>query len=70
MKDENNCAIMIEFVGLKAKTYTVKMDGKKNTKKAKSNIVKSNVVARMIIFDYMRCLNEEIEMTRRQSCMI
>jgi len=43
MKDENNCAI-IEFVGLKAKTYMVKMDGKKNTKKAKSNIVKSNVV--------------------------
>ncbi|KYN11187.1 hypothetical protein ALC57_16665 [Trachymyrmex cornetzi] len=32
--------------------------------------VKSNVVARTITYeDYTRCLNEEIEMTRRQSCI-
>jgi len=64
MKDENNGAIMTEFVGLRAKMYAVRMDGK-DTKKAKS--VKNNVVARMITFDdYTRCLNEEIEMTRRR----
>ncbi|KYN23492.1 hypothetical protein ALC57_04090 [Trachymyrmex cornetzi] len=68
MKDENNGMIMTEFVGLRAKMYALKVDGKKGTKKAKG--VKNNVVARMITFDdYTRCLNEEIEMTRRQSCI-
>ncbi|KYN09186.1 hypothetical protein ALC57_18699 [Trachymyrmex cornetzi] len=69
MKDENNDAIMTEFVGLRAKMYAVRVDSKKDTKKVKGN-VKSNVVARTITFDdYTRCLNEEIEMTRRQSCI-
>ncbi|XP_018395227.1 PREDICTED: uncharacterized protein LOC108773791 [Cyphomyrmex costatus] len=68
MKDENNGAIMTEFVGLGAKMYALRVDGKKDTKKAKG--VKSSVVARTITFDdYTRCLNEEIEMTRRQSCI-
>jgi len=68
MKNENNGAIMIELVGLRAKMYTLRVDGKKDTKKAKD--VKSNVVTRTITFDdYTRCLNEEIEMTRRQSCI-
>ncbi|KYN19874.1 hypothetical protein ALC57_07789 [Trachymyrmex cornetzi] len=68
MKDENNGMIMTEFVGLRARMYAVRVDGKKDTKKAKG--VKSNVVARTITFDdYTRCLNEEIEMTRRQSCI-
>ncbi|XP_011636611.1 uncharacterized protein LOC105426895 [Pogonomyrmex barbatus] len=68
MKDENNGAIMTEFVGLRAKMYAMRVDGKKDTKKAKG--VKSNVIARTITFDdYTRCLNEEIEMTRRQSCI-
>ena len=67
MKDENNGAIVIEFVGLSAKMYAVRVDGKKGTKKVKD--VKSNVVAQTITFDYTRCLNEEIEMTRRQSCI-
>ncbi|KYN21235.1 hypothetical protein ALC57_06399, partial [Trachymyrmex cornetzi] len=66
MKDENNGALMTEFIGLRAKMYAVRVDGKKDTKKVKG--VKSNVVARSITFDnYTRCLNEEIEMTRRQS---
>ena len=56
MKDENNGAIMIEFVGLRLKMYVVRMNSKKKTKRHK---VKSNVVARTITFD-MRCLNEEI----------
>ncbi|KYN05015.1 hypothetical protein ALC62_04095 [Cyphomyrmex costatus] len=75
MKDENNGAIMTEFVGLRAKiqhfcrcVYALRVDGKKDTKKAKG--VKSSVVARTITFDdYTRCLIEEIEMTRRQSCI-
>jgi len=66
MKDENNGTIMTEFVGLRAKMDALRVDGKKDTKKAKG--VKSNVVTRTITFDdYTRCLNEEIEMTRRQS---
>ncbi|XP_036148439.1 uncharacterized protein LOC118647504 [Monomorium pharaonis] len=68
MKDENNGAIMTEFVGLRAKMYALRVDGKKDTKKAKG--IKSSVVARTITFDdYTRCLREEIELTRRQSCI-
>jgi len=68
MKDENNGAIMTEFVGLRAKMYALRVDGKKDTKKVKG--VKSNVVAKSISFDdYMRCLFDEIEMTRKQSCI-
>ncbi|KMQ81999.1 hypothetical protein RF55_24526 [Lasius niger] len=68
MKDENNGTIMTEFVGLRAKMYALRVDGKKDIKKVKG--VKSNVIARTITFDdYTRCLNEEIEMTRQQSCI-
>jgi len=66
MKDENNGAIMTEFVRLRAKMYALRVDGKKDTKKVKG--VKSNVVARTFD-DYTRCLNEEVEMTRQQSCI-
>ena len=55
---------MTEFVGLRARMYAVRMDGKKNTKKAKD--VKNNVAR---TFDYTWYLNEEIEMTRCQSCI-
>ena len=47
--------------------YTVRVDSKKDTKKVKG--VKSNVTARIMFEDYVRCLNEEIEKTRRQSCI-
>jgi len=43
MKDENNGAIMAKFVGLRAKMYAVRVDGKKDIKKVKG--VKNNVVA-------------------------
>ncbi|KYM90050.1 hypothetical protein ALC53_01878, partial [Atta colombica] len=49
MKDENNGAIMAEFVGLRVKMYIMRVDGKKDTKKAKG--IKNNVVARTITFD-------------------
>jgi hypothetical protein len=68
MKDENNGMVMTEFVGLRAKMYAVRVDGKKDTKKAKG--VKNNVIARTITFDdYTRCLKDEIELTRRQACI-
>ncbi|XP_076672220.1 uncharacterized protein LOC143371155 [Andrena cerasifolii] len=67
MTDENNGAIMTEFVVLRAKMYALHVDGKKDTKKAKG--VKTNVIARTITFDnYTQCLQKEIEMVRRQSC--
>jgi len=68
MKDENNGAIMTEFVRLKAKIYALRVDGKKDPKKVTD--IKSNVVERTITFDdYTRCLQDEIEMTRTQSCI-
>jgi len=66
MKDENNGAIMTEFVGLRAKMYALCVDGKKDTKKIKD--VKNNIVARTITFDdYTWFLFDEIEITRKQS---
>ncbi|XP_029659117.1 uncharacterized protein LOC115233046 [Formica exsecta] len=68
MKDENNGAIMTEFVGLRAKMYTLRVDGREDAKRAKG--VKRNIVARTITFDdYTRCLRDEIEMIRQQSCI-
>ena len=70
MKDENSDEhIMTEFAGFRAKMYALGMDGMEDTIKAKD--VKNNVVTtRTIRFDdYTRYLNEEIEMTRPQSCI-
>ena len=68
MKDENNGAIMMEFVGLRAKMYAVRVIGKIDTKRIKG--VKKNVVAKMITFnDYVRYLNDVLLQSRRQSCI-
>jgi len=56
MKDENNSAIMIEFIGLRAKMYALRVDGKKDTKKVKG--VKSNVVVKSITFNDDVCLTK------------
>ena len=48
--------------------YALRVDGKKDTKKVKG--VKTNIIARTITFDdYAQCLQREIEMVRRQSCI-
>jgi len=68
MKNENNGAIKNEFVGLRAKMYALRVNGKKDTKKIKG--VKSNVVSKSITFDdYTQCLFDVIEMSRKQSCI-
>ncbi|XP_070169356.1 uncharacterized protein [Polyergus mexicanus] len=68
MKDENAGAIMTEFIGLRAKMYALRVDGRSDTKRIKG--VKSGVVARTITFDdYARCLRRGIEMKREQFCM-
>jgi len=59
---------MIEFIGLRTKMYTLRVDDKKDIKKAKD--VKSNIIVRSIMFnDYTQCLNDTIEMTCKQSCI-
>ncbi|XP_071578598.1 uncharacterized protein [Temnothorax nylanderi] len=68
MKDENNGAIMTEFVGLRAKMYTYRVLGRDDTKRIKG--VKRNVVAKKITFeDYVACLRDARELRMRQSCI-
>ncbi|XP_066581769.1 uncharacterized protein [Prorops nasuta] len=67
MKDENNGKIMTEFVGLRAKMYTFKVqDCTKITKKAKG--VKGYVIDRNITFDdYKDCLDNFTVQSRNQN---
>ncbi|XP_015126397.1 uncharacterized protein LOC107047975 [Diachasma alloeum] len=61
MKDENNGKIMVEFVGLRAKTYTFRMlDDEKAKKKAKG--VKAATLRKITFNDYKNCLlnNEHV----------
>jgi len=51
MKDENNGIILTEFVGLRAKIYALRVDGKKISKKPKD--IKNNIVAQYITFDVL-----------------
>ena len=55
MKDEANGKIITEFVGLRSKMYSVRIQGSNTIKKAKG--VKTSVVKSMIDFeDYLSCL--------------
>ncbi|EZA62309.1 hypothetical protein X777_04048 [Ooceraea biroi] len=49
MKDENNGAVMTEFIGLRSKMYALRVHGKRDTKKTKD--VCRIVVGRTITFD-------------------
>jgi len=62
IKDENNGAIMTEFIGLRAKIYALRIDDKKNTKKVKG-IKRCSVVARTITITRGACKTES------QSCI-
>ena len=65
MKDGCNGEIMLEFVGLWSKMYSVKVQNQKPIKKAKG--VKSSVVKATICFeDYIKCLRENVIITREQ----
>ncbi|XP_072394634.1 uncharacterized protein [Diabrotica undecimpunctata] len=56
MKDENKGEIMTNFVGLRSKMYTFKVQSGRVTKKAKGT--KHNIVKNVIKFnDYVNCLN-------------
>ncbi|KYM95999.1 hypothetical protein ALC62_13348 [Cyphomyrmex costatus] len=66
MKDENNGAVMTEFIGLRAKMYALRVVGMSDVKKIKG--IRKNVVAKTISFeDYVKCLHEAYEQSRRQS---
>ncbi|RLU19449.1 hypothetical protein DMN91_008006 [Ooceraea biroi] len=65
IKDENNGAVITEFIGLRSKMYALRVCGKRDTKRIKG--VYRSVVQRTITFDdYARCLRESAEMTCRQ----
>ena len=65
MKDECNGEIMLEFVGLRSKMYSVKVQNQNPIKKTKG--VRSFVVKATICFDdYIRCLRENVIITREQ----
>lgn len=65
MKDECNGGIMTEFVGLRSKMYSVRVNGEDRMKKAKG--VNTSVVKKTIVFnDYVECLNDSVVKYRNQ----
>ena len=65
MKDELNGNIMLEFVGLRAKLYSMRIEDKEAIKKSKG--VKKYVVEKTITFDdYLRCLFDNSSLSREQ----
>lgn len=66
MKDENCGKCITEFVGLRAKMYSVRVGGIDAIKKAKG--VKSYVVRKSITFDdYLKCMQDSCIMIRNQN---
>ncbi|XP_051165642.1 uncharacterized protein LOC127284297 [Leptopilina boulardi] len=65
MKDECNGRILTEFVGLRSKLYSVRVEDKDFIKKAKG--IKAGVVKKTIQFDdYVKCLRDFDIQTRTQ----
>ncbi|XP_051165289.1 uncharacterized protein LOC127284052 [Leptopilina boulardi] len=65
MKDECNGRIVTEFVGLRSKLYSVRVEDKDFIKKAKG--IKAGVVKKTIQFDdYVKCLRDFDIQTRTQ----
>lgn len=66
MKDENNGECMTEFVGLRAKMYSIRVKGIDKTKKAKG--VKAYVLKKEITFDdYLKCIYENCKIYKNQN---
>jgi hypothetical protein len=66
MKDENHGSVMTEFVGLRAKMYALRVDGKDLTKRAKG--IKKNIVKNKISFqDYVHCIHSSSELVVSQN---
>ncbi|KYM96987.1 hypothetical protein ALC62_12365 [Cyphomyrmex costatus] len=66
MKDENNGAVMTEFIGLRAKMYALRVVGMSDVKKIKG--IRKSVVAKTISFeDYVKCLHDAYKQSIRQS---
>jgi hypothetical protein len=66
MKDENNGRVMTEFVGLRSKMYSVRVNGVDAMKKAKG--VKKYILKKDISFDdYKRCIDEHTTVSRSQN---
>jgi len=69
MKDECSGEPMTEFVGLRSKMYSVRVNGEDKLKKCKG--VKYGVVQRTIQFDdYKRCLDENSVASRVQRTIV
>jgi hypothetical protein len=65
MKDENNGRIMTEFVGLRSKMYSIRVEGQDKVKKLKG--VKKHIIKNQITFDdYLSCLMSGNETTIQQ----
>lgn len=69
MKDENNGKIMTEFVGLRSKMYSIRVDGKDSVKKAKG--VKKNIIDKKLTFDkYLACIKTNCRFEENQCTIL
>ncbi|XP_044733270.1 uncharacterized protein LOC123295875 [Chrysoperla carnea] len=70
MKDELNGKIMTEFIGLRAKMYTYKIDNDNENIVKKIKGIKRDVVKNQITFeDYYECLNKSKIKVTSQKCI-
>lgn len=68
MKDECNGRIMTEFVGLRSKMYSFKID--QNEVKCKAKGVKRNIVTRKLKFsDYLNCIENNVSVSGNQKML-
>ncbi|XP_044005477.1 uncharacterized protein LOC122850384 [Aphidius gifuensis] len=71
MKDENNGKIMTEFIGLRSKLYSYRVENDLNTNTHKVHSrakgVKKSAMKKIIFEDYKNCLIHEIEIFKKQN---
>lgn len=69
MKDENNGLFMTEFVGLRSKMYSVRVNSLDSIKKSKG--VKKYVISKKITFqNYLNCIREQCNMSETQCTIL